>query len=173
MSFLFNLLTDIYNIVVTLLPVACYLVGGCLIVGSILALWRMGDSTRHGRGQTALTLACFFVGIGLLNFPTFLTTINRTLGFTKTVSIGGSLLAYQTQAPSITGGDPVSLFLSLMSQFSLFFAALGALFAFRGLMQIVKGVKEQRSFWFPALISIIAGGLLMNVDVWVPGLLPH
>ena len=167
---LLNFAIDVANVINAVLPVSCYLIGCVLLIGSILALWRMGDNPRFSRGQHAAAIGLFFLAVLLINFDKFLTAANRSFGSAHTASIGGGLLAYQTTAPNVMGAGPAETLVNLVGLFAFFFASIGALFALNGLLRLRHARRDGYRLG-PAFVQIAAGVVLMNLDVLAPGLM--
>ncbi len=172
MLYLLNFAIDVANVINAILPGSCYLMGGAMLVGSVVALWRMGDSPRFSRGQHAAAIGLFLLSVLLLNFDKLLTAANRSMGSAHTASIGGGLLAYQTAAPNVMGAGPAETVVNLVGLFAFFFASIGALFALNGLLRLRHARRDGYRFG-PAFVQMAAGVVLMNLDVLAPGLLNY
>lgn len=167
---LLNFAIDVANAIDVMLPVSCYLIGCALLVGSILALWRMGDNPRFSKGQHWSAIGLFLLSVLLINFDKFLTAANRSFGSAHTASLGGGLLAYQTAAPNVMGAGPAETLANLLALFSFFFASIGALFALNGVLRLRHASRDGYRLG-PAFVQIAAGVVLMNLDVLAPGLM--
>jgi len=172
MLYLLNFAIDVANVINTMLPISCYLIGCALLIGSILALWRMGDNPRFSKGQHWTAIGLFYLSVLLLNFDKVLTAANRSFGSAHTASIGGGLLAYQTTAPNIMGAGPADTVVNLVALFAFFFSSIGALFAFNGLLRL-RHARRDGYRLSPAFVQIASGVVLMNLDVLAPGLMNY
>ena len=170
--YLLNFAIDVANVINAMVPISCYLMGCALLIGSILALWRMGDNPRFSKGQHATAIGLFLLSVLLLNFDKLLTAANRSMGSAHTASIGGGLLAYQTGAPNVMGAGPAETVVNLVGLFAFFFASIGALFALNGLLRL-RHVRRDGDRYGPAFVQMAAGVVLMNLDVLAPGLLNY
>ena len=170
--FLLNFAIDVANVINALLPLSCYLMGCALLIGSVLALWRMGDNPRFSRGQHAAAIGLFLLSVLLLNFDKLLTAANRSFGSAHTASIGGGLLAYQTTAPNVMGAGPAETVINLVGLFAFFFASIGALFALNGVLRL-RHARRDGYRLSPAFVQIAAGVVLMNLDVLAPGFMGY
>ena len=172
MLYLMNFAIDVANVINAMLPISCYLMGCALLIGSILALWRMGDNPRFSKGQHWSAIGLFYLSILLINFPKLLTAANLSFGSAHTASIGGGMLAYQTTAPNVMGAGPADTFVNLVLLFQFFFSSIGALFAYQGLLKLRfarrDGFRLSQSF-----VQMAAGVVLMNLDVLAPGLVNY
>lgn len=168
MLYLINFALDVANVINAMLPISCYLMGCGLLIGSILALWHMGDNPRFSKGQHYTALGLFLLSVILVNFDKFLTAANRSFGSAHTASIGGGLLAYQATAPNVMGAGPADIFVNLVVLFSFFFSSVGALFALRGLLRL-RFARRDGFQLSPAFVQIAFGVVLMNLDVLAPG----
>lgn len=155
-----------------MVPISCYLIGCAMLIGSILAIWRMGDNPRFSKGEHWTAIGLFFLSVLLINFDKFLTAANRSFGSAHTAALGGGLLAYQTTAPNFMGANPAESFVNLVGLFAFFFASIGALFALNGLLRLGHARRDGYRF-SPAFVQIAAGVILMNLDVLAPGLLNY
>jgi hypothetical protein len=166
---LLNFAIDIANVIDALIPIACYLIGLCLVIGSIIAIYAIGES---GRGQTrthlGIAIGSFVLGVVLVNFDRFLTALDRTLASNHTATVGGGLLAYKTAPDTIVGATPADTFLAVLNEFAFFFWSFGALMVLRGLLKMKRAGREQGQTIGGALVHIAFGGLLMNIDVIAP-----
>ncbi len=172
MLYLLNFAIDVANVINAMLPISCYLIGCALLIGSILALWRMGDNPRFSKGQHATAIGLFFLSVLLVNFDKFLTAANRSFGSAHTASIGGGLLAYQATAPNVMGAGPADTVVNLVTLFAFFFSSIGALFALNGLLRLRHARRDGYRLG-PAFVQMAAGVVLMNLDVLAPGLMNY
>jgi len=172
MLYLLNFAIDVANVINAMLPISCYLIGCALLIGSILALWRMGDNPRFSKGQHWTAIGLFLLSVLMINFDKFLTAANRSFGSAHTASIGGGMLAYQTTAPNVWGAGPADTVVNLVALFAFFFSSLGALFAFNGLMRLRHASRDGYKL-SPAFVQMAAGVVLMNLDVLAPGLMNY
>ena len=170
--YLLNFAIDVANVINALLPISCYLMGCALLIGSIVAIWRMGDNPRFSKGQHSAAIGLFLLAVLLINFDKVLTAANRSFGSAHTVSIGGGMLAYQTTAPNVMGAGPADTVVNLVGEFAPFFASIGALFALKGLLRL-RHVRRDGYQFSPAFVQIAAGVVLMNLDVLAPGLMNY
>ncbi len=170
--YLLNFAIDVANVINAMVPISCYLMGCALLIGSILALWRMGDNPRFSKGQHATAIGLFLLSVLLLNFDKLLTAANRSMGSAHTASLGGGLLAYQTAAPNVLGAGPAETVINLVGLFAFFFSSIGALFALNGLLRL-RHVRRDGDRYGPAFVQMAAGVVLMNLDVLAPGLLNY
>ncbi len=169
MLYLINCAIDVANAINALLPISCYLMGCFLLIGSIIAIWHMGDNPRFSKGQHYAAIGLFLLSVILVNFDRFLTAANRSMGGAHTASIGGGLLAYQSTAPNIIGAGPAETFVNLVVLFSMFFSSIGALFAYLGLLKLRFARRDGFQLSAP-FVQIAFGVVLMNLDVIAPGL---
>ncbi len=167
MLYLINFAIDVANVINAMLPISCYLMGCGLMIGSILALWHVGDNPRFSKGQHWTAIGLFFLAVLLVNFDRVLTSANRSFGSAHTASIGGGLLAYQATAPNIMGAGPTDTFVNLVTLFSFFFSSIGALFAFQGLLKLRFARRDGFRLRQP-FVQIAFGVVLMNLDVLAP-----
>lgn len=172
MLYLLNFAIDVANVINAMVPISCYLIGCALLIGSILAIWRMGDNPRFSKGEHWAAIGLFFLSVLLINFDKFLTAANRSLGSAHTASLGGGLLAYQTTAPNVMGASPTDSFVNLVGLFAFFFSSIGALFALNGLLRLRHARRDGYRLG-PAFVQMAAGFVLMNLDVLAPGLLNY
>lgn len=172
MLYLLNFAIDVANVVNALLPVSCYLMGCGLLIGSILAIWHMGDNPRFSKGHHWTAIGLFLLAVLLVNFDRVLTAANRSLGSAHTASFGGGMLAYQTAAPNVMGAGPGDTFVNLVALFAFFFSSIGALFALQGLLRL-RFARRDGVRLGPAFTQIGFGVVLMNLDVLAPGLLNY
>ena len=172
MLYFLNFAIDVANVINAMVPISCYLIGCALLIGSILAIWRMGDNPRFSKGEHWTAIGLFFLSVLLINFDKFLTVANRSFGSAHTASLGGGLLAYQTTAPNFMGAGPADSFINLVGLFAFFFSSIGALFALNGLLRL-RHARRDGYRLSPAFVQIAAGIVLMNLDVLAPGLLNY
>lgn len=172
MLYLLNFAIDIANVIDALLPISCYLTGCALLIGSVVAIWHMGDNPRHSKGKQWGAIGLFLLGVVLWNFDRFLTFANHSFGSAHSAAFGGGLLAYQTTAPSVMGTGPGDTFLNLILMFSFFFSSIGALFALKGVLRL-RFARRDGFALGPAFVQVAFGVVLMNLDVLAPGLLNY
>ena len=172
MLYFLNFAIDVANVINAMLPISCYLIGCAMLIGSILAIWRMGDNPRFSKGEHGAAIGLFFLSVLLINFDKFLTAANRSFGSAHTASIGGGLLAYQTTAPNFMGAGPADSFVNLVGLFAPFFSSIGALFALNGLLRFRHARRDGYRLG-PAFVQIAAAVVLMNLDVLAPGFLNY
>ena len=147
--YLLNFAIDVANVINAMLPISCYLMGCALLIGSIVALWRMGDNPRFSKGQHAAAIGLFLLSVLLINFD-----------------------KVQTTAPNVMGAGPADTVVNLVGLFAFFFSSIGALFALNGLLRL-RHARRDGYRLSPAFVQMAAGVVLMNLDVLAPGLMNY
>ena len=175
MQGLYALGQDIGLALAWILPALCYISGGSFIAGGIWGIFQRSSMANGFLSKGFVPELMIAAGATLLSFPEFLTAGSSTLGLTASAAMGGTTQEVSFSAQSLTtaaSSGPAGVLTDILNEFSAYFACYGALIVYFAIVRQVGRAKgANNSSLAVNLIMMIAGFLVMNVDVLAPAIL--
>lgn len=169
-----NLAADIGVALAVLIPLVCYLMGGCLLIAAIHGFWQLSKPDSASSRHPFLPWATLFTSTALLSYDRMLTFANNSFGGGVSASLSGSLTSYTpttVDAATMLGATPQDTLLNIIAAFEYFFQAYGALvvlFGVLGLYHLSKGNRHHHNTLAKPMVQIVFGIAVMNVQSIAP-----
>ena len=163
-----NFASDIGWSISLVLPMLCYLTGSTLFLIAGYGLWQCGKPGSYWYTHRGMIGVDMLIGSILLSFNLFLNEANGTFGSTMTTRVSAAMTSYTpptVTASGLIGASPEATILNMVTYFSSFFIAYGALIVFMavGIFRAVARCERRHGFSLP-IIMFTFGIALMNVQ---------
>jgi len=172
-----NLAADIGQALAVLVPFLCYTIGGSFILGSGWGFWQMAKPGSWFQSRPWVPFTTLFIGATLLSFDRMLNYANNTIGGGTQTSLSQVMTSYTAptaDGSSIVGNSPEDTLTNIIYLFEYFFLSYGALMVLLGVLAL-KGISEGTRRHGPslALVQIVFGLAVMNIDTIAPGIMSY
>lgn len=175
MQGLFTFAQDLGAALAWLLPMLCYIGGGCFLLSGVWGIYQRSAMTNGVLSKGFVPEIMITAGATLLSFPEFLNVGERTLGFSGSVGMGGTAAPVQFSTNTLVTAaqaGPLAAFTAILTVFHAYFACYGALIVYFAIMRQVGRAKgTNNSSTGMNIVMMVAGFLVMNADVLGPALL--
>lgn len=157
-----------------LLPMLCYISGGCFLASGVWGIYQRSALTNGLLAKGFMPEIMIAAGATFLSFPEFLNMGNSTLGFAPMAGMGTPAqvqFSADTLATAATAG-PAAALTAILTVFHTYFACYGALIVYFAILrQVGRSKGANNSSTSVNLIMMTGGFLVMNADVIGPALL--
>ena len=174
-----NLAADIGVALAVLIPLICYLLGGCLLIAAIYGFWQQSKPGSEASRHPLLPWAALFTSTTLLSYDRMLTFANNSFGGGVSPSLSGNLTTYTpttVDAVTMMGATPEDTLLNIIAAFDYYFKSYGALvvlFGVLGLYHLAKGNRHHHHTLAKPIVQIVFGVAVMNVQTIAPAVMGY
>jgi hypothetical protein len=162
MNWLIHFLTDVANVVLTVLPLVCYLGAVWAAVRCLSTMPNLGNPGKRQRGDGAKCLGWAILCSLLIGFVQFFNAANGTLGLGGRIATGGDPFPLDTPGQgTFMGATPGQIFLAAMQTANPAFYAAGLLAAVRGLF-VINDISRDGVGMFRLIVFELCGVVLFN-----------
>jgi hypothetical protein len=162
MNWFIYFLTDVSNVVLTVLPLVCYLGAVWAAVRCVSTMPNLGHPGKRQRGDGAKCLGWALLSSLLIGFVQFFNAGNGTLGLGGRIATGGD--PFPLDAPeegTFMGATPGQIFLAALQIAEPAFYASGLLAAVRGLF-VINDISRDGVGTFRLIVFELCGVILFN-----------